>query len=148
MAEIGSSGVGGLRFEASTDDIATIVCLKTDVDVEEDIDVRVYWSSDQTTTGDSFTWDVNYIELTLNTSAAAVPGTALDTTIAAQANNVLANCLQATAWGTIDGGTLSGTSLDGYVHLFEVDPSAAGGTVSSDVVAVWGLEFRYKPRQV
>jgi len=147
MAEVGSSGVGGQRFEVSTDDVAGILFLPDDADVEHDIDVAVLWSSDQTTT-DSYTWDVNYGEFTINTTAVAVPATALDTTIAADTSVATANALQQTAWGTITASTLSGTFSDGYLHLFEVDPSAVGGTPSSDVVVVYGVVFRYQPRKI
>ena len=146
VGEVGS--VAGIRFEASTDDHAWLLHLPDDVDVEQDIDIQVIWSSDQTSTADSYTWTLKYTELTLDSSAVAVGATALDTPIAADTNVGTANAIQATAWGTISGGTLSGTLGDGYLLAMLLDPASLGGTISADVVIVWGLRVRYMPRRV
>lgn len=146
--EVNSSGLGGVRIEAATDDTAFAWAIPGDCDVEAAIDMRVIWSSDETTVADSYTWAINYKEITLNTTAVAVPATAIGTQITADLNLVTAHALQATPWGTVTAGTFSGTVADGYYHLFEIDPSAVGGTPSSDIITLWAVEIRYLPRWV
>jgi hypothetical protein len=148
--EMTTASVVGIQIAATTDSHAFIVPFRYDVDVNAPIDVRVWWSSNQTTVADSYTWTLLYTEITGNSTVSidTAGATALDTTIAADTNLVTANALQFTAWGTIDGGSLTGTASDGYFHNFLLDPAAVGGSPTSDTIIVWGFEFRYMPRQV
>jgi hypothetical protein len=146
--ESNASGLGGVRIEATTDDTAFMVAFPYDCDVERAIDFRVWWNSDETTAADSYTWDINYIEILGNTTAVAVPATALGTQVAADTNSATAHAMQITAWGSMTAGTLNGNSADGYLHLFEIDPSAVGGTPSSDIVVLWAVQIRYQPLQM
>jgi hypothetical protein len=150
MGELTTSSIAGVQIAAATDDHAFLMWFPADVDVEAPIDVRVIWSSNQTTVADSYTWTLLYTEHTLNSTSDldAAGATALDTTIAADLNLVTADAPQATAWGTIDGSSLTGNGPDGYVHTFLLDPAAVGGTIASDTVVIWAFEFRYMPKLV
>ena len=147
-AESNSSGIGGARFQATTDDFAFPVLFARDVDVERPIAVSLIWSSDQTSTADDYVFAVNYIELTLNTTAMGVPATAIGTQIPSDANVATAHAVQQTAWGEITAGTLSGTFEDGYMHGFEVDPTTAEGDPTSDIVILYAVVFRYSPKTI
>ena len=149
MTEVGTSGIGGLRFEATTDDIAFPVLFPDDVDVEREIGLCVLWSSDQTTTADDFVWAINYREVAINSTVAlSAPATALSTQVASDANLATASAMQQTAWGTIDASTFNGTFADGYMHTFEIDPTTLEGTPSSDVVTVYAAVIRYYPKRI
>ena len=138
----------GIDFGATTDDHSWIVALPDDVDVNAPIDFRIVWSSDQTTVADTYTWTLKVGEWTLDSEVIAAPATALDTAIANDANNVTANVLQTTAWGTLDGGGFAGTLADGYLHGVLLDPATVDGSPSSDLLIVWALQIRYMPRKV
>jgi len=146
--ESNSSGIGGGRFQATTDDFAFPVLFPADVDVERAIGVSAIWSSDQTTTADDYVWAVNYLELTLNTTAMSLPGTAIGTQIPSDANVATAHAVQQTAWGEITASTLTGNFEDGYMHAFEVDPTTAEGDPTSDVVLLYAVVFRYSPKTI
>ena len=146
--ESNSSGIGGGRFQATTDDFGLPVLFPADVDVNRDIGVSAIWSSDQTTTADDYIWAVNYLEIELNVTAMSLPGTAISTQIPSDANVGTAHAVQQTAWGTIDAETFTGNFEDGYMHAFEVDPTTAEGTPTSDIVILYAMVFRYSPKTI
>jgi len=141
------ASLGGIRIQVATDTHAMMIGLPDDLDVNAPVDFRWWWSSDQTTTADSYTWTLLYTELTYDTTAIAAGATALDTTIAADTNIGTANALQKTAWGTADAGSFTGTESEGYMLSLLLDPAAVGGTPATDLVIVWKLEMRYQPRK-
>ena len=149
MGEVTTASLAGVRIQASTDDHAMLIDLPADLDVKGDIDVRVLWSSDQTTTADAYTWTLKHTELVLDATSINTAGaTALDTAIASDENIATANAIQRTEWGTINGGTLTGNSGEGYLHTFLLDPASVGGTIATDLVIIWGIQFRYLPKYV
>lgn len=143
------SGQTGIRFQTDNDTHNWMVFLPDDVDVEAPIDFRYFWSSDQTTTADSYTWAILYTEIALNgTTAVAEGASALSTAIAADTNVVTSNALQASEWGTLNGGTLTGTAVDGYAHAITLQATSNGGTVASDLIIAYGVQIRYMPKKV
>lgn len=148
FTEIGSTGQFGLRIQAANDTHCWVVPFGDDVDVEKGIEFSVLWSSDQTTTADEYLWQILYDELTLDETAVAAGATALSTAIATDANIGTANAIQQTAWGVLNGGTLSGRFSDGYLHAITLKAQTMGGTVDADAVLVYGIVIRYKPRKV
>ncbi len=150
IGEATTSSLTGLRIQADADSHAMILALTRDVDVEADIRFRVVWSSDQTTVADVYTWALTYTELTMNSTSDmdAAGATALDTVIAEDANLVTADALQATPWGILSGGTLTGTEQEDYLLNVLLTATSNGGTVASDLVIWWGLQMEYMPRTV
>lgn len=149
VGENTTSSITGLRIQADADSMATLVFLPHDVNVEQNIDIAIMWSSDQTTTADSYTWVPTYAELTLNSTSGvntAAAG-ALSTAIAADTNLATASAIQLTAYGTINGGVLSGTFEDGYIHNILLTATTNGGTVASDLVIWYGIVIRYQPKK-
>lgn len=150
IGEQTTSSLTGLRIQADADSFAGVISLPYDVDINADIRFRIFWSSDQTTVADEYTWTMTYAELTLNSTSNmdTAAATALDTALVADANLVTANALQATAWGVIAAGTLSGTEQEDYLLNVLLTATTNGGTVATDLVVWYGLQMEYMPRQV
>jgi hypothetical protein len=146
FTELTTSSLAAPEWDAATDDHAGIIAVPSDADIYAPIDLRLRWSSDQTTVADSYTWTVLYREIYEGISMDAAAATALDTVIAADVNNVVASAIQNTPWGTIAAGTLTGTEPDYELHYL-IDPTT-GGTISDDVVQVWAIQMRYQPKEV
>ena len=148
---IGSGGTGllsGLAIGADADSFVGLIGLKDDVDVNAPIDFRIIWSSDQAS-ADTYTWTMTYGELLLETTSADVlAALTLDTAIAQDTGVATASILQATPWGTINGGKLTGTIADGYLLNVALTATTNGGTISSDLVIWYGVQIRYMPRKV
>lgn len=147
FTEVGSTGQFGLRIGAANDTHTWLLFFGDDVDVEKEMEFAILWSSDQTT-ADEYTHILLYDELDIETDAVAAGGTALSTAIAADTGSTTASCLQQTAWGKLDAGTLSGVLSDGYGLALTFKAGADPGDYSSDVVLVYGVIMRYKPRKV
>ena len=148
VGENTTSSITGLRPQANGDDFAFLLAFPDDVNVESPIDLAVIWSSNQTTVADTYAWTLTHREITLNSTSGmdTAAGTAFDTTLATDTNLVTASAGQMTAYATINGGTLSGTIADGYLHQFLLDFTTNGGTVASDLVIVYGVLLRYQPK--
>ena len=150
IGELTTSSVTGLRIQADADTFAGLFALTDDVDVNAPIDLAIIWSSDQTTTADEYTWTGAYTELTLNSTSGmdSAAANAFDTIWVADANLATANAAQQTAWGTINGGSFTGTIAEGYLAQLLLTATTNGGTVASDLVNWYGLVMRYMPRKV
>jgi len=150
IGEQTTSSLTGLRIQANADSHAMLLSLPYDVDINSDIRFRIFWSSDQTTVADKYTWTITYAELTLNSTSDmdSAAATALDTALAEDTNLVTADALQATSWGVLSGGTLSGTEMEDYLLNVLMTATTNGGTVNSDLVVWYGLQIEYMPRQV
>ena len=147
FTELTTGSLAAPEFDASTDSHAMLTELPYDVDVNAPIDFRVLWSSTETS-ADVYTFDLLYREIVLNTTTAnTLPAGTLDTAIAADTGSTTADALQYTPWGTLNGGTLSGTQPDYLLHLL-VDPSSFGGTISAEVVLLWAVQIRYMPKML
>ena len=138
------SGIVGLRIDQAGDDVRFIWPIPWDCDVKSPINFAVMWSSDQTTTTDTFTWKVLYTDMTVDaTTIDGAPATALSTAIAADYNVGTAWALQQTPWGVINGGTLT----NGHVLKMLVECDAtSGGSLGSDEVLAYFLVIRYVRR--
>lgn len=147
FAEVGTTGVCGLWLQVDADTHTWMLALPDDVDVKKGIELALIWSSDQTT-GDAYTFTLLYSELTVNVTAIIAGATALDTPIAADTGIATASAVQQTAWGVINGGSLSGVFSDGYLHTLTLVCTSLGGTPATDVVLLHGVVMRYKPRKV
>lgn len=148
IGEATTSSLTGLRIQADADSFVGFIALPDDCDVNAPIDMRLLWSSDQTTTADEYTWTATYTEMLINSTSDmdAAGATALDTPWVADANLATADALQALEWGTIAGGTLTGTQGDGYFLNLNLVATTNGGTVATDLVIWWGLQIRYMPK--
>jgi len=143
MGEVTDSGICGLLIDAAGDMVTLMWPVPYDCDVKSDIDFAVLWSSDQTTTTDTFTWKVLYKELTLDSTGVDVPSTAISTAIAADTNIGTANAIQRTPWGVLNGGTLT----NGNILLLQVELDAVvGASLGSDLVYGYYLAVRYVRR--
>lgn len=150
IGENTTSSLTGLRIQANADSHAMLISLPRDVDVESDIRFRIFWSSDQTTVADKYTWTLTYAELTVNSTSGmnTAAATALNTAIAEDTNLVTASALSATPWGVLNGGTLTGTEQEDYLLNILLTATTNGGTVATDLVIWYGLQIEYMPRTV
>jgi len=150
VGENTTSSITGLRIQANADSFAFLWAIPDDVDVNAPIDISIWWSSNQTTVADSYTWTILYDEIAVNSTDGAdtAATTVLNTALVADANLVTASALQKTEYGTINGGNLSGTIADGYQTNVLVTATTNATDVASDLVIWYGFEIRYMPRKV
>lgn len=142
--EIGTllPGIGALEMAAANDDIAHLMAIPTDWDRRHPIEVRFAWSSQSATAADTVDWKFLYALLVPNTTAIAVPTTALDTVIPQETVVGVANTFQLTEPGKINGNVIPDTAK--YItFLCELDAKAAG---LSEKVYFHGIEFSYTPK--
>ena len=143
FGEVTDSGLCGLSIDDAGDMVGVMWPIPYDCDVKSKIEFAVQWSSDQTTTTDTFTWKILYTEATVDTTAIDIPATVLSTAIAADANVAGVHALQQTPYGILNGGTLT----NGRVLLLSVELDAvSGATLGSDVVHGFNLVIRYVRR--
>ena len=144
--ELTTGSLGAIEWDAATDDHAMMIWLPSDCDVNAPIQFRLVWSSTETSE-DEYTWVILYREISFNSTDGfnTAPTGTLDTAIVADTGTTTADGAQTTAWGTLNGGTLSGSEPDYCLHLL-IDPSAMGGTISADVVLLWAVQVKYQPK--
>lgn len=138
--EVTDSGIVGLYVNDTADSVGILYPVPYDMDVKSPMDFAVVWCSDQSTTTDTSTWKVLYTELTIDSEAIEAGASALDTAIAADTNVAAVRGIQQTAWGTLNGGTLT------HGNFLALDVSYAaesGGDATSDVVHGLYLVVRY-----
>lgn len=140
--EVGTTGLVGLRMEATGDDIHHVFAIPNYVDTRHAIEFAVVFSTDQTTTTDGFTWKVllDQMDPEDGDDAITAPATALDTTIVEKLNAGTANAPQRTAWGTLNGNTLN---PDEAVHVLVELDAVTGATLATDKVYGLWLLVRY-----
>jgi len=141
FGEVSTFGLTGLHMDAAGDDIGLVWPIPFDCDVKSKIEFRVWWSSASSTTTDTFTWKVLYTEITPDAEALAAGATDLNTAIAAD-TLLGANYLQKTAWGILNGGTLTNDRV--LALLVELDATTA--TLGSEATYGYILEIRYVRR--
>lgn len=136
LTEVGSLGVVGLKQTTNGDVVRHLLAMPSDWDTANDIHVRALWTEEGTSSSE-ITYKVLYKELSFG-AAPSAGATDLDTEIAADPHCGVANGLNATTWGTIDGGSLSGDYL-----IIDVEMD----TESADLNAVLlGIEWAYLPK--
>lgn len=140
--EVNSTGIMGLHIDADGDDTRVIWPIPDNCDVKYDMGFRVWWSSASTTATDGITWKVLYDEITPESEAVAAGTTALSTAIAEDTNNATAHVLQITAWGKLNGGTLT----NGRALSLIVECDAGDMTYGSEATYGYWLEIRYVRR--
>ena len=135
-------GLGALEMAAAADDIAHMMAVPTDWDRRHPISVRFVWSSQSATAADTVDWKFLYKLMTPDSTVIAVPSTALDTVIPQETVVGVANTLQRTAPGIINGNTIA-DAAEYIIFLCEMDALAAG---LSEKVYFHGIEFGYTPK--
>lgn len=140
--EVTDSGVCGLHLDADGDGVAFAWPIPFDLDIDYEVEFRVHWSSGSTTTTDTIEWIVKYKELTVDSTAIDAPSTALNTVIATDTNVAGVNAWQATAWGKINGGTLT----NGRILLLDVACTDGDMTYASEATYGHFVEIRYVRR--
>ena len=137
LTEIGALGVVGAKMDTAGDFLRMMMPLPSHWDLDNDIHVRVLWSDDATNAAHSITWKVLWKSFQFQQAPAAA-----DTliTLSADSNSTVANSIDATPWGTLNGGTWS-EDLGFLVFDVECDVDAN----NLDPVFV-GLEVAYIPK--
>lgn len=143
--EISTFGMASILLDTAGDMLVTDGMIPADLDPAKNIKVRAVWTSGSTDTADTVTWLVTYKAFVPNVTALATPATALDTVIAAQDVPVAtAYALCKTAWGIINGGTIS-DQAENWAWNVEMDAFDAG--LAEDKFLL-GLEIAYTPRKL
>ena len=112
-----------------------------DIYPRSSLEIRVLWSTSNTTTTNTHTWRVRLLQITFDTDAAA-GGTFAAISTALVADTVLgtANAIARTAAGVIAPGVLKPNEL----YILKVDVSATDLTLGdTDNVQFYGLELAY-----
>lgn len=107
LLEVNTSEICGFDFDADDESFGCLWIYPVEIDLTADIDFRVIWGSDAAAATGSYQFVVKYTPLAFETTALAVGATALDTAIADDKPIATAFAIQATAWGKLDGGTVS-----------------------------------------
>ena len=143
--EISTFGIASILLDTAGDMVVTDGPIPYDLDPRHPVYARVVWASGSTDTADTVTWIVTYKQLVPNVTALATPGTALDSTIAAQDVPVAtAYAICKTGWGKINGGTITDTA-EHWIWNVEMDAFDVG--LSEDKFLL-GLEIAYTPRRL
>lgn len=140
LGELSTFGVNVATMSADGDTLRTLHAWPTLLDVGTRVLVRVLWTSDSTTSGDTATWALLYKYLSIgNTAFSATVDTALSTVIPAASvyGSAAAYRLAASAWGEFNPGTIQPSDP----CMLEVGLTSA---VPTNVYFV-GLQFAYVP---
>lgn len=142
-AEASTLSAVGLHMDAG-DEHDWFWSLPNDLNTQHAIYFRVKYSSASATAADDRTWIVLY-DLIEEDAAMAIGTTALDTAIAAETDNGTANAWQWSAWGTLDGNTVSEANVQGGDFMainLELDVDDA-----SEEMNMYGIEISYVPKR-
>lgn len=143
FGEVTDSEIIGLHIDDTADAVGILWPVPYDCDIMYPINFAVVWTSNQSSTTDYHLWTVKYTALTIDTTAIEVGGTALSTAIASD-TNVAAVCgIQQTAWGTLNGNTISNGQWLALSVIYEDETT---GDCSSDAVHGLYLVIRYVRR--
>ena len=143
--EVTDSGITGLYVNDTADSVGILYPVPYDMDVKSPMEFAVVWCSDQTTTTDTVTWAVTYTELTIDSEAIEAGATALNTVIAADTNVAAVRGIQQTAWGVLNGGTLTHGN---WIALDVAYSAESGADAASDVIHGLSLVIRYVRRAI
>lgn len=136
VAEIGTSGIGGIKCTATGDIAQDFFPVPVDMDVSKKTYWRVWWTSDTAATTKTFTATMKYKNIGTGT-AIAVGATALNTAIASDTSPG-ANKLAKTAWGVMNANKLT---EGGFVSV----KLQAAGTCATKTLWIIGYEYEYTP---
>ena len=112
LLEINSSEICGFDLDADDESYGSLWIYPVEIDLSADVDFRVIWGSDAGASTGSYQFKVLYTPIAFETTALAVGAAALDTVIADDKPIATAFAMQATTWGTIDGGTVSAVTYE------------------------------------
>ena len=143
--EISTIGYNGILLDTAGDMVITNAPIPGDLDVTQPTYARIVWTSGSSDTADTVTWIALYNAQIPNVTELITPATALDKTIAAQDVPIAtAYTLCKTAWGRINGGSISSKAED-WSWLIEMDAFDVG--LSEDKFLL-GLEIAYTPKRL
>ena len=132
----------------ATTETVTYLWHQPKYDVASALNIRVLWSTNNTTTTNSITPRILYARLTEDTTAVAIGSTALDTVIAADNPTATAHSLMKSAAGVLAAGTVT----DGQLLLLALNINAVSGITlgagNSDNVNVYGVILEFVPTNV
>jgi len=137
LTEMASLGVVGLKQTTAGDIARNFLPLPSYWDTDNDIHVRVIWAEEGTSSSE-ITYKILYKELSFG-QAPAAGATELDKVLVADPHCGVAEGVNATKWGTINAGSLSGDYL---IVDVEMDAESAGG-LSANLL---GVEWAYIPK--
>ncbi len=141
---VASSLVAKLATSVQNDGASTLIGMPYDVDRKKQVRFRVFYTSTATT--GTVTWKIlydQYVATSAGTAGAtviAVPATALDTVVPAEAGTTVANDLRVTGFGVINKNTLLDTADGLILAVTCTDAAPIAG------LGLLGLEMRYTPR--
>jgi len=136
LVEIGSSGLGGYKCQATADLVQDMFPIPSDLDTEKKTYWRVYWTTDTTKITKKFTPTMKYTVIS-NASDIAAAGTAFTSNPAADTSQG-ANKLHVTGWGYLTSHILTGGKMA------NIGIQAKGTCVTKDVWII-GYEVEYTP---
>jgi hypothetical protein len=142
-AEIGSTGIGALLIDTSTDGVCHLMMVPDDLDRSQPIYVRVLWHCDGATLTDEVLWGFTYTALTPNTTVVIDPATALDT-ILVKDMAVVQNALLRTEAGVINANSIADAAL--YWAFKIIGTDSTGTPIANEEVSLFGVEFEYTPK--
>jgi len=137
LLEINSSEVNGFTFDSDNDSVGFMIPIPHDIDLAQQIGLRVLWSNSEAAATGTARFYFKYIPLTVGTDAIAVGSTAMGTDGAAQAD-LGANVLQWSTWSYIAASTLTDVPGDG-VLVFKLYVDV---TTIADC-SVFGVQLEY-----
>jgi hypothetical protein len=139
VAEVNSSNMGGVLLDTDGSSIAGLIQLPTECDRDNDIGIRVVFSSASTTAADKANWIVLYKALIPETTVVEAAATALNTTIATDTiGDTTAHVLRQSPQGIINGGTLGDTVRYLIVDIEADDLDTA--------LTFYGIELEFTPK--
>lgn len=108
IAEINSSEICGVTFDADSESVGFLWGLPDIIDLSEAIYIVCIWANSTAAVTGSAKFSLVYTPITVGTTALAIGATALDTVIADDADSATAYAVQETEIGQIAASTLSG----------------------------------------
>ena len=141
--EVSTFAIGGARLELTTDQVADCRPLPVDFDIKHPLYIRVYWSSDYSSTDGTALFRIRYIGIADGEVLEAPSTMGLDTVITADTSGG-SYFLHKSSWGKINEGTFD----DGDFFIMEIICTAVANiTINSDYVFVHGYELEYTPKK-
>lgn len=139
VAEVNDANLGGVLLDTDGSSIAGLVRIPSWCDRENDISIKVVWSTASTTDADVVNWIILYKALTPGTDVVEAAATALDTAVAADTVGATdAHAIQYSPAGVILGGTLD--DADRFLILdIELDDLDTACTF-------YGVELEFTPK--
>lgn len=144
--EIGSLGLVGLLLDTAGDMCNMLTEIPRDLNINHPVGVRVIYLTGSATAADTINWIVLYDKISIG-EALAVGATALNTTIASTTVTGVANALERSPRGVINGNTFSKSDLTGNAFIsWNIEMDAFAGGLTEDKFFL-GLQLDYVPKR-